>query len=88
MTGLLGDLALLVTVAAVVSAAAALLVTRDAAVALPVLLDLLLAASLLRLATRPTVGQLAGTAVLVLVKRVAGSAVRRSAAARRSTTSP
>ena len=79
MSGLLAIGALLVTLAALVSAAAALLVTGQLTLALPVLLDMLLAASLLRLTVQPSLPQLASTALLVLVKRLASSGVRRSA---------
>ena len=80
--------ALLVTLAALVCAALTLLVTRRPAVALPVLLDLLLAAGLLRLALQPTPAQLAGTALLVLVKRLASSGIRSAAGARSTAGSP
>ena len=76
MTTALTSAALLVTLAALVSAGLALLATRRLSVALPVLLDLLLAASLLRLAVQPSPTQLAGTALLVLVKRLASTGIR------------
>ena len=82
MTALLTNAALLVTAAALLSAVAALLATRSMVVALPVLLDLLLAASLLRLTLHPTGTQLAATALLVLVKRLASSGLRRAASSR------
>ena len=88
MTGLIAAAALLVTVVAFVSAAAALVATRRTAVALPVLLDLLLAAGLLRLALQPSPTQLAGTALLVLVKRLASSGIRHAAGARSTRPSP
>ena len=78
MSTLATSAALLVTGAALLSATAALLATRSVVVALPVLLDLLLAASLLRLTLLPSYPQLAATAVLVLVKRLASSGVRRA----------
>jgi hypothetical protein len=77
-----GTAALLVTVAALVSAAAALIATRRVLTAMSVLLDMLLAASLLRLALDPTPTQLAGTALLVLVKRLASAGLRRATVAR------
>ena len=82
MRTLISAAALLVTAAALLSAGAALLVTRRVTVALPVLLDMLLAVSLLRLALDPTPTQLASTALLVLVKRLASAGVRRAADAR------
>ncbi len=54
--------------------------------ALPVLLDLLLAATLLRLAAQPTPTQLASTAGLVLVKRLGSLGVQRAVSARRAST--
>ncbi|WP_138732499.1 hypothetical protein [Modestobacter excelsi] len=88
MTGALSTAALLVTVAALVSAAAALLATRRIVPTLSVLLDMLLAASLLRLALDPTPVQLAGTALLVLVKRLASAGLRRATAVRARTSMP
>jgi len=82
MTGLVTDAALLVTLAALVSAAAVLTATGRVLVAMPVLLDMLLAAGLLRLALHPTLTQLAGTALLVVVKRLASVGVRTAGAAR------
>lgn len=82
MNAVLGGASLLVAVAALVSAAGALWATGRVTVALPVLLDLLLAAGLLRLALRPSPVALLGTALLVLVKRLASAGVRRAAASR------
>ena len=82
VSGVIGAGALLVTLAALVSAGAALFATREPSTALPVLLDMLLAASLLRLALDPTLTQLAGTALLVVVKRLASYGLRRAIATR------
>ncbi len=82
MNDLINTAALLVTAAAVVSAAAALLATSRITTALQILLDMLLAASLLRLILNPTPTQLAGTALLILIKRLASSGVSQAAAAR------
>lgn len=82
MNGLIDTAALLVTGAAVVCAAAALLATSRITTALQVLLDMLLAASILRLVLHPSPAQLTGTALLILIKRLASSGVRRAAAAR------
>jgi len=82
VTALITSAALLVTLAALLSAAAALLATSRPSVALPVLLDLLLAAGLLRLALQPSFPQLAGTGLLVLVKRLAATGIRSAATAR------
>ena len=82
MTTAITTAALLVTLGALVSGTLALLVTRRPAVALPVLLDLLLAASLLRLTLQPSPTQLAGTALLVLVKRLASTGIRAATGAR------
>lgn len=82
MSAAVGWAALLVTVGALLSAAAALESTRRVLPALTVLLDMLLAASLLRLAVDPTLMQLAGTALLVVVKRLASAGLRRATATR------
>ena len=82
MSVAVGAAALLVTIGALLAAAAALWSTRRVLPALTVLLDMLLAASLLRLAVDPTLTQLAGTALLVVVKRLASAGLRRAAASR------
>lgn len=82
MNDVINSAVLLVTMAAVVSAAAVLVATSRITVAMPVLLDMLLAASILRLVLHPTPTQLTGTALLILIKRLASSGVRRAAAAR------
>lgn len=85
MSMLLAGAALLVTVAVLICAALALAATRSVTVALPVLLDLLLAATLLRLTQQPDTYQLAAVALLVLIKRLGSVGLRRAASARRST---
>lgn len=69
---MLADAALLTTMAALVSAALALVSSRQVAVTLPVLLDLLLAAGLLRLADTRSLTTIATVAGLLVVKRLAG----------------
>lgn len=64
------QLALLVTAAALLSAALALLVTRRPRAALPVLLDLLMAAGLLRLAIDPDLRRAAAAAALVALRHL------------------
>lgn len=76
MEQLLQTGALLCTAAALVCGALALLVTRKFAMALAVLLDLLLAAGLLRLALPPTPQRLLTAASLVVVRRLAGVGLR------------
>ena len=85
MTDAITTAALLVTVAALAAAGAALAATRRPLTALTVLLDMLLAASLLRLALEPTPAQVGGTALLVLVKRLASAGLRRATADRART---
>lgn len=85
MTTVLTVAVFAVTVAALVASAATLLATTRPLLALPVLLDLLLAACLLRLAVRPSTNQLAATALLVLVKRVVTIGFRQSSTASRFT---
>jgi len=87
MTGLIGTAALAVTGAALVSAAATLAATRRVLIALGVLLDMLLAASLLWLALTPSPAQLGGTALIVLIKRLASAGLRRATADRTGTPS-
>lgn len=70
MNAVIDKAALLVTMAGLVAAAAAMTTGRPL-LALPVLLDMLLAASLLRLASHPSPAQLGTTALLITVKRVA-----------------
>lgn len=62
--------ALMVTGGAVLAGLVALAVTREVRAALPVLLDMLLAAGLLRLSHAPTPGALAVAASIILVRRV------------------
>ena len=69
MTGLAATAALLCTVLALVGGAAVLVRTRSLAQALPVLLELLMAAGLLRLSHDPTWRGIATAAVLVLLRR-------------------
>lgn len=87
MTGAIGTATLLVTAAALVAAAATLAATRRLLTALSVLLDMLLAASLLRLSLNPTAAQIGGTALLVVVKRLAWAGLRRATADRARTPS-
>lgn len=77
MSAVLLAAAVLVAGLAVVAAAAALAATRSATVALPVLLDLLLAAGLLRLAADPGAAELGTAAALVVVRRIASAGLAR-----------
>lgn len=70
MTGLTGAAALVCTVLALVSAGAVLARTRSLPQALPVLLELFLAAGLLRLAHDPSWRAIAGAAALVLLRKL------------------
>ena len=70
MTTILDTAALAVTAAGILAAAVALLVTRRPRAALPVLLDLLTAAGLLRLAGTPHWGQLASAAAVVALRHL------------------
>ncbi|MDP9429734.1 MAG: DUF1622 domain-containing protein [Actinomycetota bacterium] len=69
-------LALLVTAAALLAGLVALLATRRPAVALPVFLDLLVAAGLLRLVGEPSWQALATAAAIVLLRRLIGFGLR------------
>jgi hypothetical protein len=69
-------LALLVTVAALVAGLLALVATRRPAAALPVLLDLLTAAGLLRLVGEPSWPALATAAAILVLRRLIGLGLR------------
>jgi hypothetical protein len=71
-----GLLALGVGALALVAGAVTLAATRRPALALGVLLDLLLAAGLLRLAAEPTWTSLATAAAVVLLRRLIGVGLR------------
>lgn len=85
MTAVVNAAALLVVAAAVAAGGTVLLHTRSLRQALPVLLDLLTAAGLLRLAATPTWTSLALTAIVVALRRLVSAGVRTAigAAARR-----
>jgi hypothetical protein len=68
--------ALLVVAAAIVAGGVVLLRTRSLRQALPVLLDLLTAAGLLRLAATPTWTSLAVTATVIALRRLVSAGVR------------
>lgn len=70
--GVVDAAALLVSGAAVVAGLVALVVTREIGAALAVLLDMLLAAGLLRLSHAPTPGALATAASIILVRKLVG----------------
>ena len=79
MTGLgelPGLLAMVVTVLALVAGTVTLVSTRRPALALGVLLEMLLAAGLLRLAAEPTWTALGTAAAIVLLRRLIGAGLR------------
>lgn len=71
-----GTLALLVTAAALLAGLVALAATRRPAAALPVFLDLLVAAGLLRLVGEPSGQALATAASIILLRRLIGFGLR------------
>ena len=71
-----GTLALLVTAAALIAGLVALVSTRSPAAALPVFLDLLVAAGLLRLVGQPSWQALATAAAIILLRRLIGFGLR------------
>ena len=71
-----GTLALAVTAAALLAGLVALGTTRRPAAALPVFLDLLVAAGLLRLVGEPTWQALVTAAAIVLLRRLIGFGLR------------
>jgi uncharacterized membrane protein len=79
VTGLAGAAGLLCTLLGLVCAAAVLARTRRLAQALPVLLDFLMAAGLLRLTHDATWRALATAAVIVLLRKLVASFGLRSA---------
>ncbi|QJY50440.1 hypothetical protein HOP40_06565 [Pseudonocardia broussonetiae] len=72
--------AFLVVAAALVSAAVVLIRTRDGRRALPVLLDLLTAAGLIRLAGPPSWPVLATTAIVIVLRRLLTAGLRSASA--------
>ena len=74
--GLASTLALLVTAAALLAGLVALVTTRRPAAALPVFLDLLVAAGLLRLVGEPTWQALATAAAIITLRRLIGFGLR------------
>lgn len=70
MTALLDGIALGLSAAALIAAGVVLVVTRRPAAALPVLLEFLTAAGLVRLAAEPTWSRLLGAAAVVAVRRL------------------
>ena len=85
MTAVLNSAALLVVGAAIVTGAVVLVATRSFRQALPVLLEFLTAAGLLRLAAAPAWPALAVTVVVIALRRLATIGMRTAAtAARRS----
>lgn len=76
LEGVAGTLALAVTAAALVAGLVALVTTRRPAAALPVFLDLLVAAGLLRLVGEPTWQALTTAAAVVALRRLISSGLR------------
>jgi hypothetical protein len=79
VTALVNSAALLVAGAAIVAAALVLARTRSLRQAVAVLLDLLTAAGLLRLAAAPTWPGLGVTVVVIVLRRLVGAGVRSAA---------
>ncbi|HET6562344.1 MAG TPA: DUF1622 domain-containing protein [Marmoricola sp.] len=78
MTAVAGELAQLVAVAAVVLAAAAYVATRRLGAALPLLLDLLLAAGLLRLSVGQSWTAIGSAAAIVVIRKLAMGGIARA----------
>ena len=78
-------LALLVTAAALAAGLVALIATRRPAAALPVFLDLLVAAGLLRLVGEPSWQALASAAAILVLRRLIGFGLRTGGRTRAST---
>jgi hypothetical protein len=84
VTSVVGAAALLVVAASVVAGGIVLLRTRSLRQALPVVLDLLPAAGLLRLAAAPTWTGLAVTAIVIALRRLVSAGVRTAIGAART----
>jgi hypothetical protein len=84
MTAVVGSATPVVIAAAIIAAALALGATRSLRQALPVLLDLLTAAGLLRLSLAPTWSALTVTAVVIGLRRLTTAGIRTASKARRS----
>jgi hypothetical protein len=83
MTAVIGSAIPLVIAAAILAAALTLGATRSLRQALPVLLDLLTAAGLLRLSLTPTWSALTVTAVVIGLRRLTTAGIRTASTARR-----
>jgi len=83
VTAALSAAALLVAAAAIAAAAVVLVRTRSLRQALPVLLEFLTAAGLLRLAAAPTWAGLAVTVAVIVLRRLVNAGVRTAATAAR-----
>lgn len=88
MTALTADAALVCAVLALVSAAAVLARTRDLGQALPVLLELLTAAGLLRLAHDATWRAIVTAAVVVALRRLVAHGLHPAGAQRATGQAP
>ena len=83
MSAVVTTAAPLLAAAAVVVAALVLVATREVTVAFPVLLDLLLAAGLLRLSAGAPWTAIVSAALIVVVRRLAATGIRRAVTSRR-----
>jgi Protein of unknown function (DUF1622) len=88
VTAAIGAAGLATIAAAILAGALVLLRTRSLGQALPVLLDLLIAAGLLRLAAVPTWSGLAVTAIVIGLRRLITAGIRTASAARRPRGAP
>ena len=84
MAAFITSLVPLVVLAAIVVAGLVLVTTRNPYVALPVLLDFLLAAGLLRLSATASWGAIGGAALVIAIRKVAGIGIRAGRRARRN----
>jgi hypothetical protein len=84
VTAVLGSAALAVVAAAILAGAVVLGRTRSLRQALPVLLDLLTAAGLLRLSVAPNWNALIVTAVVIALRRLTTAGIRTAFQVRRT----
>ena len=85
MTSAADAAALLVAIAALLATAVVLGRTRSMRQALPVFLDLLTAAALLRLSAAPAWSALVVTAIVIVLRRLVTAGIRTASTTRRTT---
>jgi hypothetical protein len=83
MTAVLGQVSLFLVAAGIVVAGLVLLTSRSVAVALPIMLDILLAAGLLRLSATATWTAIMSASAIVIIRKLAVAGISKGYSARR-----